>query len=99
MPILDPTTHTVTFFKMPVADPNAPESFGPPLHPNATPKPMQPSAYWGDEKIWSQRANNQNGMFDEKGRVSFAAADARSQDDEVQLHRYLLRHPPPAVRL
>ena len=31
---------------------------------------MQPSAYWGDEKIWSQRANNQNGMFDEKGRVS-----------------------------
>ena len=30
MPILDPKTHKVTFFKMPVADPNAPESFGPP---------------------------------------------------------------------
>jgi hypothetical protein len=74
MPILDPKTSTVTFFKMPVADPNAPESFGPPLHPNATPQPIGASAYWGDEKIWSQKANNHNGMFDDKGRVWFAAA-------------------------
>ena len=74
MPILDPKTHTVTFFKMPVADPNAPESFGPPFHGSAAMKPMQPSPYWGDEKIWSQRANNHNGMFDKKGRVWFAAA-------------------------
>ena len=44
MPILDPKTHTVTFFKMPVADPNAKESLGPPLHPNATVKPLAPSA-------------------------------------------------------
>src|SRR5256886_3327081 len=35
---------------------------------------MLPSAYWGEEKIWSQRANNHNGMFDKKGRVWFAAA-------------------------
>src|SRR5262249_11178254 len=62
MSILDPKTHKVTFFKMPVADPNAPESFGPPFHASAMPKPTQPSAYWGDEKIWSQRANNHNGM-------------------------------------
>ena len=74
MPILDPKTHTVTFFKMPVADPNTPESFGPPFHASAAPKPMQASAYWGEEKIWSQRANNHNGMFDETGRVWFAAA-------------------------
>ena len=66
MPILDPKTHKVTFFKMPVADPNAPESFGPPLHPNATAKPIGASAYWGEEKIWSQKANNHNGMFDEQ---------------------------------
>jgi hypothetical protein len=33
MPILDPKTHTVTFFKMPVADPTAPESLGPPSMP------------------------------------------------------------------
>ena len=74
MPILDPKTHKVTFFKMPVADPNAPESFGPPFHASAVAKPTQPSAYWGDEKIWSQRANNHNGMFDKQGRVWFAAA-------------------------
>ena len=74
MPILDPRTHKVTFFKMPVADPNAPESFGPPLHPNATAKPIGASAYWGEEKIWNQKANNHNGMFDDKGRVWFGAA-------------------------
>ena len=35
IPILDPKTHKVTFFKMSVADPNAPESFGPPFHASA----------------------------------------------------------------
>ena len=74
MPILDPKTHKVTFFKMSVADPNAPESFGPPFHASAVAKPTMPSAYWGDEKIWNQRANNHNGMFDKSGRVWFAAA-------------------------
>jgi hypothetical protein len=74
IPILDPKTHKVTFFKMSVADPNTPESFGPPFHASAVAKPTQPSAYWGDEKIWSQRANNHNGMFDKSGRVWFAAA-------------------------
>jgi len=74
IPILDPKTHKVTFFKMPVADPNVPESFGPPFHASAVAKPMAPSAYWGEEKIWSQRANNHNGMFDKNGRVWFAAA-------------------------
>src|SRR5262245_6761759 len=74
MSILDPKTHTATSFKMSVADADAPESLGPPLHASATMKPMQPSAYWGDEKIWSQRANNHNGMFDKRGRAWFAAA-------------------------
>jgi hypothetical protein len=36
--------------------------------------PVSPSAYWGDEKIWSQRANNHNSMFDKKGRLWLAAA-------------------------
>ena len=74
MPILDPKTHKTSVFKMPVADRDAPESLGPPLHASATAKPMLPSPYWGEEKIWSQRANNHNGMFDKKGRVWFAAA-------------------------
>jgi hypothetical protein len=83
MPILDPKTGKVTFFKMPVADPNAPESFGPPLHPNATAKPIGASAYWGEEKIWSQKANNHNGMFDGKGRVWFAAAVRGIENPDV----------------
>jgi hypothetical protein len=73
MPILDPKTHKVSLFKMTVADPNMPETFGPPFHASAMPKPLQPSPYWGEEKIWSQRADNHNGMFDKKGRVWFAA--------------------------
>jgi hypothetical protein len=80
IPILDPKTHKVTFFKMSVADPNGPESFGPPFHASAVAKPTMPSAYWGDEKIWSQRANNHNGMFDKEGRVWFAAAVRGTQN-------------------
>ena len=65
-----PKTSMVTFFKLPVRDPNMPEvpGFG------FTLQPMQPSAYWGDEKIWSTKANNHNAMFDKKGRVWLAAA-------------------------
>ena len=73
MPILDPKTNTVTFFKMPVADPGMPESLGPP-HRTAPSMPLTaPSAYWGEEKIWDTRANNHNAMFDKQGRVWIAA--------------------------
>jgi len=76
MPILDPKTSTVTFFKMPVRDPSMPEApgFG------FTLEPMQPSAYWGDEKIWNTKANNHNAMFDKKGRV-WLAATVRGMDN------------------
>src|SRR5260221_13329062 len=74
MPSLDPKTHKETFFKMPVADPNAPDSFRPPFHASAFAKPTKPSAYSGDERIWNQRANNHNGMFDKNGRGWVAAA-------------------------
>ena len=73
IPILDPKTHKTSFFTM-TAFPNAPESFGPPFHATATAKPTMPSPYWGDEKIWTQRTNNHNGMFDKQGRVWFAAS-------------------------
>ena len=78
MPILDPKTNTVTFFKMPVADPNMPESLGP-GHAGSV-KPLQPSAYWGDEKLWDTRANNHNAMFDDKGRL-WIAATVRGMDN------------------
>jgi hypothetical protein len=74
IPILDPKTHKTSFFPMTVLNPNGPESFGPPFHGTAMPTPTMPSPYWGEEKIWSQRANNHNGMFDSRGRVWFAAA-------------------------
>jgi hypothetical protein len=73
IPILDPKTHKPSFFPMTVF-PNTPESFGPPFHASAAVKPTMPSPYWGDEKIWSQRGNNHNGMFDKQGRVWFAAS-------------------------
>jgi hypothetical protein len=71
MPILDPKTHKVSVFKMPVADPNMPVSLGP-GHAGAI-KPTQPSPYWGDEVLWDTRANQHNAMFDDKGRVWMAA--------------------------
>ena len=84
MPILDPKTSTVTFFKLPVRDPNMPEvpGFG------FTLQPMQPSAYWGDEKIWNTKANNHNAMFDKKGRV-WLAASVRGMDNPVLLQKGL----------
>ena len=78
MPILDPKTNKVTFFKMPVRDPGTPESLGP-GHAAAI-KPLQPSAYWGEEKIWDTKANNHNAMFDKKGRV-WIAATVRGMDN------------------
>ncbi|MBI3326782.1 MAG: carboxypeptidase regulatory-like domain-containing protein, partial [Nitrospinae bacterium] len=57
-PILDPKQHTVTHFKAPVRDANTPEALGPGHAADA--KPMAPSAYWGDEKIWDSKANNHN---------------------------------------
>jgi hypothetical protein len=71
MPILDPETNTVSFFKTPVADPEMPESLGPGHAASA--RPLEPSAYWGDRKLWDTRANNHNSMFDEKGRLWLSA--------------------------
>ena len=78
MPILDPKTNKVTFFKMPVADAEMPESLGP--GHAASIKPLQPSPYWGDEKLWDTRANNHNSMLDKQGRV-WLAASVRGRDN------------------
>ena len=71
IPILDPMKHTTSNFVAPVRDANTPEALGP--GHAASDKLMQPSPYWGDEKIWDTKANNHNGMIDKKGRVWFAA--------------------------
>jgi streptogramin lyase len=71
MPILDPKTHKVSFFKLPVRDAGTPESLGP--GHAASDKPLQPSAYWGNEKTWDTKANNHNAMLDRQGRVWLTA--------------------------
>lgn len=71
MPILDPRTHKVTTFRLPVRDADTPESLGP--GHAASDKPLQPSPYWGDAKTWDTKANNHNAMLDRQGRVWLAA--------------------------
>jgi hypothetical protein len=71
IPVLDPKKHTTMNLKAPVRDANIPEALGP--GHAASDKVMQPSPYWGQEKIWDTKANNHNGMIDRKGRVWFAA--------------------------
>ena len=78
MPILDPVKNTATTFKLPVRDPSMPLSLGP-GHAAAL-DAMQPSPYWGAERIWDTRANNHNSMLDAQGRV-WLAASVRGPDN------------------
>lgn len=71
MPILDPKTHRVTFYRLPVRDSDMPEALGPGHAASAD--VLRPSAYWGSEKLWDTRANNHNSMFDQQGRLWLAA--------------------------
>jgi hypothetical protein len=65
LPVLDPVHNTISQVKLTVRDPNTPR----------TPATMPaPSAYWGDEAIWTSRNNVHNPMFDEKGRVWITSA-------------------------
>jgi hypothetical protein len=80
LPILDPKTHKVTYLKAPVADPETPEALGP--GHAAIEKPLMPSPYWGDEKLWDSRANNHNSMFDRDGRLWLAAAVRGAKNPE-----------------
>jgi hypothetical protein len=72
VPVLNPKTNSTTNLVLPVRDANTPEALGPGHAASAT--LMQPSPYWGNEKLWDTKANNHNAMFDRKGRVWFAAA-------------------------
>jgi hypothetical protein len=72
MPILDVVKNVATTFKLPVRDANMPLSLGP-GHAAAL-DALQPSPYWGSERIWDTRANNHNSMFDRQGRVWMAAS-------------------------
>ena len=68
IPILDPVKNIVTAFIAPAMKGT---TFARASH--ALAKPVMPSAYWGDEVIWNAKTSNHNPMFDEDGRVWFAA--------------------------
>jgi len=65
LPVLDPASAVTSQVKLPVRDPKTPSS--------EDEKPTASSPYWGDEVIWTSRANVHNPMFDEKGRVWITA--------------------------
>ena len=67
MPILDPKTNKVSFFKMPVADPEMPDRWVPGAATGV--KPLEPS-YWGEQKLWDTRASNHGSMFDGRARLA-----------------------------
>jgi len=64
-PILDPMANTDTTFRAPVRDTDTPTTNSDPVG--------QPSAYWGDERIWDSKANAHNPMLDQDGRVWYTA--------------------------
>jgi hypothetical protein len=64
-PILDPVANTDWTYRAQVRDPNTPTTNSDPV--------VQPSAYWGDERIWDSQANSHNPMLDQDGRVWYTA--------------------------
>lgn len=65
LPVLDPVRHTASRVPLTVRDPSTPAP-GPGM--------PQPSPYWGNEAIWTSKANAHNPMFDDRGRVWITAA-------------------------
>ena len=65
LPVLDPVSNSTDRIPLTVRDPNT--------EPAAAPQMMKPSPYWGDEIIWTSKANVHNPMFDGKGRVWITA--------------------------
>ena len=63
LPVLDPVHNTTAQVKTPYRDPNTP----------GQPKPLQPSAFWGDEAIWDTHTTVHNPMFDERGRLWYTS--------------------------
>lgn len=78
IPILDPVKNTAMLFHAPIRDPNMHEMLGP--GHAASERPLGPSAYWGDEKVWNTHINNHNATIDSKGRVWLTAAFRNSKD-------------------
>jgi len=75
LPVLDPMRHTASKVPLTVRDPGTPVT--------AAPAVPFPSAYWGDEPIWTSRNNVHNPMFDHKGRVWITSAVRPFENPDV----------------
>jgi hypothetical protein len=64
LPVLDPVRHTASKVPLTVRDPATKPT---------SPAMVAPSLYWGDEPIWTSKANVHNPMFDGQGRVWITA--------------------------
>jgi hypothetical protein len=82
--VLDPVTHTASTIHHPVLDPKTPST--------ASLNAMTPSAYWGDEAIWTAQADNHNPMMDHNGRPWFAVR-VRIPDNNPAFCRQGSEHP------
>jgi hypothetical protein len=66
IPVLDPMSHTAS---------QVPLTFRDPATPRAAPENvLAPSRFWGEEAIWTSRANVHNPMLDGEGRVWLTSA-------------------------
>jgi hypothetical protein len=63
LPVLDPVHNSISQVKTPFRDPDTP----------GQPKPLQPSAVWGDEAIWDSHTTVHNPMFDDRGRLWYTS--------------------------
>jgi hypothetical protein len=70
LPVLDPVHNTISQVKIPYRDPAT----------QGQPKPLQPSAVWGDEAIWDSHTTVHNPMFDQRGRLWYTARIRPSQN-------------------
>ena len=66
MPILDPVRNKTTEVKVPVRDPNTPDTMA---IARSEALMLAPSPDWGTDRIWKSQTTVHNPMFDEKGRV------------------------------
>ena len=64
LPVLDPVRHTASRVPLTVRDTSTRPT---------SPEMPQRSPYWGEEPIWTSKANVHNPMFDEQGRVWITA--------------------------
>ena len=74
LPVLDPVRHLASQVPLTVRDPNTKPT---------SPAMPAPSPYWGDEVLWTSKANVHNPMFDHKGRVWITATVRPAENPDV----------------